>query len=104
MIENYLTSRYSSGFVASLDKACGKFINANAVTRAANSSSKSPELLARYCDLLLKKSSKNPEEVNVIFALGMVRFNSNHLSLSPVPRNLFRFSAPMNHDFNFTLG
>ena len=54
---------FFSGFVAALDKACGKFINANAVTKAANSSSKSPELLARYCDLLLKKSSKNPEEV-----------------------------------------
>ncbi|KAG8195459.1 hypothetical protein JTE90_002631 [Oedothorax gibbosus] len=51
-----------AGFVAALDKACGKFINNNAVTRYAKSSSKSPELLAKYCDLLLKKSSKNPEE------------------------------------------
>ncbi|KAF8785147.1 Cullin-1 like protein [Argiope bruennichi] len=46
-----------AGFVAALDKACGKFINNNAVTRIANSSSKSPELLAKYCDLLLKKRS-----------------------------------------------
>ncbi|KAH9634721.1 hypothetical protein HF086_015594 [Spodoptera exigua] len=37
----------------------------NAVTKAANSSSKSPELLAKYCDLLLKKSSKNPEEAEL---------------------------------------
>lgn len=51
-----------AGFVAALDKACGKFINKNAVTDAAKSSSKSPELLAKYCDILLKKSSKNPEE------------------------------------------
>jgi len=51
-----------SGFVASLDKACGRFVNTNAVTKQANSSSKSPELLARYCDSLLKKSAKNPEE------------------------------------------
>ncbi|GLH10056.1 Cullin homolog 1 [Gryllus bimaculatus] len=51
-----------SGFVAALDKACGRFINSNAVTRQADSSTKSPELLAKYCDLLLKKSSKNPEE------------------------------------------
>jgi cullin 1 len=43
------------GFVAALDKACGKFINNNAITRATNSLSKSPELLARYCDFLLKK-------------------------------------------------
>uniref|UniRef100_A0A915IA79 Cullin-1 n=1 Tax=Romanomermis culicivorax TaxID=13658 RepID=A0A915IA79_ROMCU len=51
-----------SGFIASLDKACGKFINNNAVTVKANSTSKSPELLARYCDILLRKSAKNPEE------------------------------------------
>jgi len=50
-----------NGFVAALDKACGKFINSNVVT-IANSASKSPELLAKYCDLLLKKSSKNPED------------------------------------------
>jgi len=36
-----------SGFVASLDKACGKFINNNAVTRLVSQSSKSPELLAK---------------------------------------------------------
>ncbi|KAI5716467.1 hypothetical protein M8J76_006947 [Diaphorina citri] len=51
-----------SGFIAALDKACGKFINNNAITRLYNTSSKSPELLAKYCDILLKKSSKNPEE------------------------------------------
>jgi len=67
-----------AGFVAALDKvstwarrrrrgarlpltllcvpqACGRFINNNAVTKMAQSSSKSPELLARYCDSLLKK-------------------------------------------------
>ncbi|XP_077562806.1 cullin-1-like [Haemaphysalis longicornis] len=60
------------GFVASLDKACGKFINNNAVTRLANSSSKSPELLAKYCDLLLKKSSKNPEESELEDTLNQV--------------------------------
>ncbi|ORY98895.1 Cullin [Syncephalastrum racemosum] len=48
------------GFVASLDKACGEFVNRNKVCKA--SSSKSPELLARFCDSLLKKSAKNPEE------------------------------------------
>lgn len=61
-----------SGFVAALDKACGRFINANSVTRAANSSSKSPELLAKYCDLLLKKSSKNPEEAELEDTLNQV--------------------------------
>ncbi|KAJ2938164.1 hypothetical protein O0L34_g18505 [Tuta absoluta] len=61
-----------SGFVAALDKACGRFINMNAVTKAANSSSKSPELLAKYCDLLLKKSSKNPEEAELEDTLNQV--------------------------------
>jgi len=58
--------------VAALDKACGRFINSNAVTRQANSSSKSPELLAKYCDLLLKKSSKNPEEAELEDTLNQV--------------------------------
>lgn len=49
-------------FIAALDKACRKFINTNAVTALAKSSTKSPELLARYCDTLLKKGTKNPEE------------------------------------------
>ncbi|CAK8671716.1 unnamed protein product [Clavelina lepadiformis] len=53
-----------SGFVAALDKACGRFINKNAVTVAAKSSSKSPELLARYCDTLLK-SAKVSEDAEL---------------------------------------
>jgi len=61
-----------SGFVASLDKACGKFINNNSVTKQANASSKSPELLAKYCDHLLKKSSKNPEEAELEDTLNQV--------------------------------
>lgn len=61
-----------TGFVASLDKACGKFINNNPVTRRANASSKSPELLAKYCDHLLKKSSKNPEEAELEDTLNQV--------------------------------
>jgi len=50
--------RNDSGFVASLDKACRRFINDNAVCKAAKSASKSPELLARFTDLLLKKKFK----------------------------------------------
>lgn len=60
------------GFVTALDKACGRFININSVTKTANSSSKSPELLAKYCDLLLKKSSKNPEEAELEDTLNQV--------------------------------
>lgn len=54
-----------AGFVTSLDKACEKFINNNNVTKMSESTSKSPELLAKYCDILLKKSSKNPEETEL---------------------------------------
>ena len=53
-------------------QACGKFINNNAVTKHASQSSKSPELLAKYCDILLKKSSKNPEEAELEDTLNQV--------------------------------
>merc|ERR1719346_263216 len=55
-----------------LFQACGKFINNNAVTKHASQSSKSPELLAKYCDILLKKSSKNPEEAELEDTLNQV--------------------------------
>ncbi|CAG7819834.1 unnamed protein product [Allacma fusca] len=61
-----------SGFVAALDKACGKFINNNAITKMSNTTQKSPELLARYCDLLLKKSNKNPEDQELEDTLNQV--------------------------------
>lgn len=68
-----LTSfKNDKGFVAALDKACGKFINTNPVTIASKSASKSPELLAKYCDILLKKSSKNPEEAELEDTLNQV--------------------------------
>ncbi|VDO81725.1 unnamed protein product [Heligmosomoides polygyrus] len=52
-----------SGFIQALDKAATTFINKNAVTsRSPQQMSKSPELLAKYCDQLLRKSSKMPEE------------------------------------------
>lgn len=49
-----------SEFVRSLDNACREFVNRNAVCKS--SSTKSPELLARYTDSLLKKGSKATEE------------------------------------------
>jgi len=48
-------------FVEALDRACRKFVNHNAVTQKYKSTAKSPELLAKYCDSLLKKSSKNDD-------------------------------------------
>lgn len=52
-------------FIASIDKACEKFINNNSVTKLSDSSSKPPELMAKYCDLLLRKSARNPEEAEL---------------------------------------
>ncbi|XP_057586578.1 cullin-1-like isoform X2 [Hippopotamus amphibius kiboko] len=61
-----------AGFVAALDKACSHFINNSAVTEMPQSSSKFPELLAEYCDSLLKKRSKNPEEAELEDTLNQV--------------------------------
>ncbi|KAF6776130.1 hypothetical protein AHF37_04692 [Paragonimus kellicotti] len=46
-------------FARALDKGCERFINRNAVTELAGSARKSPELLAKYADFLLKKSPKD---------------------------------------------
>lgn len=43
-------------------QACEAFINTNWVTNAAKNTNKSSELVARYCDFLLKKSSKIMED------------------------------------------
>lgn len=62
--------RGEAGFVASLDKACREFVNRNAAT--GTSSSKSPELLAKHADLLLRKNNKLAEEGDLEGALNRV--------------------------------
>jgi cullin 1 len=52
-----------AGFMGSLDKACRDFVNRNAI--CGTSSTKSPELLARFSDALLKKSAKSAEETDL---------------------------------------
>ncbi|KAH8597279.1 Cullin [Bisporella sp. PMI_857] len=47
-------------FTRSLDNACKEFVNRNQVCKSG--SNKSPELLAKYCDILLKKSATGAEE------------------------------------------
>ena len=47
-------------FVRSLDNACREFVNRNKLCKSA--SIKSPELLAKYSDSLLRKSAKRAEE------------------------------------------
>lgn len=52
----------SPQFVVTVDKACRKIVNENPVNK--KNSNKSPEMLAKYCDNLLKKGpgQKNMEE------------------------------------------
>ncbi|KAM3558158.1 hypothetical protein MY1884_004128 [Beauveria asiatica] len=50
-------------FTRSLDNACREFVNRNEVCRS--SSNKSPELLAKYTDVLLRKSSTSIEEAEL---------------------------------------
>ena len=59
-----------SEFVRSLDNACKEFVNRNKV--CGNSSSRSPQLLAKYTDGLLKKSGKSAEEADLEAALTQV--------------------------------
>lgn len=56
-----------SEFVKSLDNACREFVNRNKVCKS--SSSKSPELLAKYCDSLLKKNAKNTDDTDLELVL-----------------------------------
>ncbi len=50
-------------FVRSLDNACREFVNRNEVCKSG--SSKSPELLARYTDTLLKRGTKSVDEADL---------------------------------------
>ncbi|EIN12366.1 Cullin-domain-containing protein [Punctularia strigosozonata HHB-11173 SS5] len=59
-----------AGFVASLDKACRDFVNKNAAT--GTSSTKSPELLAKHADQLLRKNNKLAESEDLEGALNRV--------------------------------
>ena len=52
-----------SEFVRSLDNACKEFVNRNKVCKIG--STRSPELLAKYTDGLLKKSAKSAEEADL---------------------------------------
>ncbi|KAJ7021899.1 Cullin [Mycena alexandri] len=59
-----------AGFAATLDKACRKFINWNAV--AGSGTSRSPELLAEHADRLLRKSNKSVGEDDLEDSLNQV--------------------------------
>ena len=52
-----------SEFVRSLDNACKEFVNRNKACKTG--STRSPELLAKFTDTLLKKSAKSAEEADL---------------------------------------
>ncbi|GAA6029019.1 hypothetical protein NBRC10512_001646 [Rhodotorula toruloides] len=58
--------RGDQGFVASLDRACREYVNRN---KACSSPNKSPELLAKYADSLLRRSNKASEDADIEQAL-----------------------------------
>lgn len=60
------------GFAAALDKACAVFINKNAVTERSGNANKSAEALAAYCHLLLKKSNKSMQDVELDVILNQI--------------------------------
>ncbi|KAM7343514.1 cullin homolog 1-like [Cochliomyia hominivorax] len=71
---NTLISKVSSNgqvFILALDNACRKFINTNVITQFYGAS-KSPELLAKYCDILLSNSSEDPTERELIDKINQV--------------------------------
>ncbi|KPM42388.1 Cullin-1 [Neonectria ditissima] len=57
-------------FTRSLDNACREFVNRNEVCKAG--SNKSPELLAKYTDVLLRKSSTSIEEAELEITLAQI--------------------------------
>lgn len=49
-------------FITAMNAAFGKFVNQNDILNDGRNVFKNPEYLARYCDILLRKSSKQLEE------------------------------------------
>ena len=78
----------SQNFTSALDSACTRFINANAITQLPSCNQvKSAELIAKYCDLLLRKSSRNADEAEIEEQLTqiMVIFRSVSVAHPSVP-------------------
>ncbi|CAF5131748.1 unnamed protein product, partial [Rotaria sp. Silwood1] len=49
--------------ITSVNKTCTNFINNNVLTEVTDNARKSAELLARYCDIVLRKGSKVEKEI-----------------------------------------
>jgi len=60
-----------AGFLTSLDRACREFVNRNAAT-TGTSATKSPELLAKHTDVLLRQNNNVADEDDLEVALNRV--------------------------------
>ena len=89
--------RGEAGFVASLDKACREFVNRNAATLVTapgsstptSSSTRSPELLAKQADALLRKSNKVSEEQDLESTLNQVMIIFKYIEDKDVFQNFY---------------
>ncbi|VDO14623.1 unnamed protein product [Rodentolepis nana] len=72
--ENLLQNAFSknASFSRAIDKGCERFINRNAITEALGSTRKTPELVAKYADILLRKGTRDAQNVDLDEAFGHV--------------------------------
>ncbi|KAM3185548.1 hypothetical protein ACTXT7_006107 [Hymenolepis weldensis] len=72
--DNLLQNAFSknASFSRAIDKGCERFINRNAITEALGSTRKSPELVAKYADILLRKGTRDAQNVDLDEAFGHV--------------------------------
>ena len=77
-------------FNMALDHGCKKYINSNCVAKANRKECRSPELLAKYSDILLKKSNKNLEEAELEDALNNVLMIFKHMADKDVFEKFYR--------------
>ncbi|CAF1237055.1 unnamed protein product [Rotaria sordida] len=78
------------GFTAVLDRACAKFINNNAVTTAVNNTTKSSELLAQYCNTLLRKGNRTVEETDLEEKFNQIMVVFNYIENKDVFQKFYR--------------
>ncbi|CAF3741694.1 unnamed protein product [Rotaria sp. Silwood1] len=77
-------------FIATLDRACAKFINNNVVTTTADTTTKSAELLAQYCNILLRKGNRIVEEIDLEEKFNQIMVVFNYIENKDVFLKFYR--------------
>ncbi|CAF1059487.1 unnamed protein product [Didymodactylos carnosus] len=75
------------GFLTALDRACSKFINQNAVTGI--NIKKTPQLLASYCHILMKKGEKTAANNEIEDVLNQIMIVFNYIQDKDVFENFY---------------